>query len=80
MVRGQEGDESVVRECYLDFEKIFESRGNPDRVISDSGRPHASESFSNFPHCYGFVDVTSYPRYPRASRLRKIKGLVSLSK
>ena len=49
------------------LKEVFSSHGIPDVAVSDNGPQFASEVFTQFAKQYGFVHVTSSPRYPRSN-------------
>ena len=49
------------------LKEIFATHGIPDLVISDNGPQFASSSFQQFAQNYGFMHITSSPRYPQAN-------------
>ena len=50
------------------LKEIFTSHGIPDIIISDSGPQLSAATFRQFSMNYGFVHVTSSPRYPPIER------------
>ena len=69
--------ESVV---YV-LKEIFVSHGIPDIIISDNGPQFSAATFRQFAMNYGFVHVTSSPRYPQSNgeaerAVRTMKGLL----
>ena len=60
--------------------ELFATHGIPDTVISDNGPCFSAVLFQEFAAKYGFVHMTSSPRYPRANgeverAVRTVKGL-----
>ena len=49
------------------LKEIFATHGIPDIVISDNGPQFSAASFRQFTILYGFVHVTSFPRYPQSN-------------
>ena len=61
--------------------ELYATHGIPDIVISDNGPCFSAESFQEFAASYGFVHITSSPRYPRSNgeverAVRTAKGLL----
>ena len=74
---GNLSSESVV---YV-LKEIFASHGIPVIVISDNGPQFSAATFRQFAMNYGFVHVTSSPRYPQSNgeaerAVRTMKGLL----
>ena len=46
---------------------ILARHGTPDTVVSDNGPQFASHEFKEFAAEYGFVHITSSPRYPQSN-------------
>ena len=60
--------------------ELFTTHGIPYTVISDNGRCFSAVPFQEFAARYGFVHMTSSPRYPHANgeverAVRTVKGL-----
>ena len=49
------------------LKSIFGRHGIPDYVVSDNGPQYASDSFTRFAKEYGFIHITSSPRYPQSN-------------
>uniref|UniRef100_A0A3B3HLM4 Gypsy retrotransposon integrase-like protein 1 n=1 Tax=Oryzias latipes TaxID=8090 RepID=A0A3B3HLM4_ORYLA len=49
------------------MKETFSRHGIPETVVSDNGPQYASEKFKDFATEYGFVHITSSPRYPQAN-------------
>ena len=60
---GNLSSESIV---YV-LKKIFTSHGTPDIIISDNGPQFCAATFRQFAMNYGFVHLTSSPRYPQSN-------------
>ncbi len=59
---------------------VFSRNGIPETVISDNGPQYSSALFTNFASDYGFMHITSSPRYPQANgeaerAVTTVKGL-----
>ncbi len=59
---------------------VFSRNGIPETVISDNGPQYSSALFTNFASDYGFMHITSSPRYPQAigeaeRAVETVKGL-----
>uniref|UniRef100_A0A8C7YYB2 Integrase catalytic domain-containing protein n=1 Tax=Oryzias sinensis TaxID=183150 RepID=A0A8C7YYB2_9TELE len=62
------------------MKETFSRHGIPETVVSDNGPQYASEKFKDFAMEYGFVHITSSPRYPQANgeaerAVATVKGL-----
>jgi transposase InsO family protein len=49
------------------LKEVYSVHGIPDIVVSDNGPQFASEAFKEFARQYGFVHVTSSPKYPQSN-------------
>ena len=49
------------------LKSMFARHGIPEVVRSDNGPQYSSESFAQFAQNYGFVHVTSSPKYPQSN-------------
>ena len=74
-------DDTTSQGIVYTLKEIFATHGIPDIVISDNGPQFSAASFRQFTFLYGFVHVTSSPRYPQSNgeaerAVRTIKGLL----
>ena len=63
------------------LKSMFARHGIPEVVRSDNGPQYSSESFAQFAQNYGFVHVTSSPKYPQSNgaaerAVRTVKSLL----
>ncbi|XP_012937556.1 uncharacterized protein K02A2.6-like [Aplysia californica] len=57
----------------FDIKSIFATYGIPEAVVSDNGPQFSSASFQAFAKEFGFIHITSSPRYPQ-SKVTTEKG------
>ena len=74
-------DDTTSQGIVYTLKEIFATHGIPDIVISDNGPQFSAASFRQFTILYGFVHVTSSPRYPQSNgeaerAVRTGKGLL----
>ena len=55
--------ESIIEQ----LKSFFARHGMPEVVMSDNGPQYAAETFRQFADKYGFIHVTSSPRYPQSN-------------
>ena len=55
--------ESIIEQ----LKSFFARHGIPEVVMSDNGPQYAAETFKQFADKYGFIHVTSSPRYPQSN-------------
>jgi len=65
----------------LILKELFSTHGIPDIIVSDNGPQFSSDVFVLFATEYGFVHVTTSPKYPRANgeverAVRTVKALL----
>lgn len=57
------------------MKSVMATHSIPDQVISDNGPQFALKEFMEFAKTYGFIHITSFPRYPRSNGVGTIKSL-----
>jgi hypothetical protein len=48
---------------------VFARHGVPEKVVSDNGPQYSSQEYMNFANKWGFIHLTSSPRYPQSNGL-----------
>ncbi|XP_005103869.1 uncharacterized protein K02A2.6-like [Aplysia californica] len=49
------------------LKSTFDTHGIPEAVVSDNGSQFSSGSFQAFSKAFGFIHITSSPRYPQSN-------------
>ena len=58
---------STSHEVIDHLKAVFARHGIPETVVSENGPQYSSAEFSKFAHEWGFMQITSSPKYPQSN-------------